>query len=65
MAQIHIMDESVKHYTEEVGKARKMKLDLILSERSIVFPIDFHPCILSGRGLQRLHQGQHRHDVGR
>ena len=32
MAQIHIMDESVKHYTEEVMKARKMKLDLVLSE---------------------------------
>ena len=32
MAQIHIMDESVKHYTEEVTKARKMKLDLVLSE---------------------------------
>ena len=41
MAQIHIMDESVKHYTEEVGKARKMKLDLILSERSIVSPLIF------------------------
>ena len=41
MAQIHMMDESVKHYTEEVGKARKMKLDLILSERSIVSPLIF------------------------
>ena len=36
MAQIHIMDKSVKHYTEEVMKARKMKLDLVLSERGIV-----------------------------
>ena len=41
MAQIHIMDESVKHYTEEVTKARKMKLDLVLSERSIVSPLIF------------------------
>ena len=41
MAQIHIMDESVKHYTEEVMKARKMKLDLVLSERSIVSPLIF------------------------
>ena len=32
MAQIHIMDESIKHYTEEVMKARKIKLDLVLSE---------------------------------
>ena len=32
MAQIHIMDESIKHYTEEVMKVRKMKLDLVLSE---------------------------------
>ena len=36
MAQIHIMDELVKHYTEEVMKARKIKLDLVLSEQSIV-----------------------------
>ena len=41
MAQIHIMDELVKHYTEEVTKARKMKLDLVLSERSIVSPLIF------------------------
>ena len=41
MAQIHIMDQSVKHYTEEVTKARKMKLDLVLSERSIVSPLIF------------------------
>ena len=41
MAQIHIMDESVKHYTEEVTKVRKMKLDLVLSERSIVSPLIF------------------------
>ena len=41
MAQIHIMDESVKHYTEEVMKARKMKLNLVLSEQSIVFPLIF------------------------
>ena len=41
MAQIHIMDESVKHYTKEVMKARKMKLDLVLSERSIVSPLIF------------------------
>jgi len=41
MAQIHIMDESVKHYTEEATKARKMKLDLVLSERSIVSPLIF------------------------
>ena len=36
MAQIHIMNESVKHYTKEVTKVQKMKLDLVLSERSIV-----------------------------
>ena len=41
MAQIHIMDELVKHYTEEVMKARKVKLDLVLSERSIVSPLIF------------------------
>ena len=41
MAQIHIMDELVKHYTEEVMKVRKMKLDLVLSERSIVSPLIF------------------------
>ena len=41
MAQIHIMDELIKHYTEEVTKARKMKLDLVLSERSIVSPLIF------------------------
>ena len=41
MAQMHIMDESVKHYTEEVMKARKMKLDLVLSERSIISPLIF------------------------
>ena len=41
MAQIHIMDESVKHYTEEVTKVRKIKLDLVLSERSIVSPLIF------------------------
>ena len=41
MAQIHIMDKSVKHYTEEVTKVRKMKLDLVLSERSIVSPLIF------------------------
>ena len=41
MAQIHIMDKSIKHYTEEVAKARKMKLDLILSEWSIVSPLIF------------------------
>ena len=41
MAQVHIMDESVKHYTAEVAKARKMKLDLILSEQSIVSPLIF------------------------
>ena len=35
------MDELVKHYTEEVTKARKMKLDLVLSERSIVSPLIF------------------------
>ena len=40
-AQIHMMDESVKHYTREVAKARKMKLDLILSEWSIVSPLIF------------------------
>ena len=47
MAQIHIMDQLVKHYTEEVTKVRKIKLDLVLSEQSIVFPIDFHRYILS------------------
>ena len=31
----------LKHYTEEVTKARKMKLDLVLSERSIVSPLIF------------------------
>ena len=41
MAIIHIMDESIKHYTEEVMKARKMKLDLVLSEQSIVSPLIF------------------------
>ena len=41
MAQIHIMDESVKHYTVEVTKLRKMKLDLVLSEQSIVSPLIF------------------------
>ena len=41
LAQIHIMDESVRHYTEEVTKARKMKLDLVVSERSIVSPLIF------------------------
>ena len=35
------MDELVKHYTEEVTKVRKMKLDLVLSERSIVSPLIF------------------------
>ena len=35
------MDESGKHYTAEVTKARKMKLDLVLSERSIVSPLIF------------------------
>ena len=39
LVQIHIMDESVKHYSVEVVKARKMKLDLVLSERSIVSPL--------------------------
>ena len=41
MAQIHIMDQSVKHYTEEVTKVRKMKLDLVLSEQSIVSQLIF------------------------
>ena len=41
MAQIHMMDKSIKHYTREVAKARKMKLDLILSEWSIVSPLIF------------------------
>ena len=41
MAQIHIMDESVKHYTEEVMKVREIKLDLVLSEQSIVSPLIF------------------------
>ena len=41
LAQIHIMDESVRHYTEEITKARKMKLDLVLSEQSIVSPLIF------------------------
>ena len=41
MAQIHIMDKLIKHYTEEVMKARKMKLDLVLSERSIVSQLIF------------------------
>ena len=41
MVKVHIMDESVKHYTAEVAKTRKMKLDLILSERSIVSPLIF------------------------
>ena len=35
------MDEYVRHYTEEVTKVRKMKLDLVLSERSIVSPLIF------------------------
>ena len=41
IAQIHIMDESVKHYTEEVTKVRKMKLDLVLSEQSIASSLIF------------------------
>ena len=41
MAQKHIMDESVKHYTEEVMKVRKMKLDSVMSERSIVSKLIF------------------------
>ena len=41
MAQIHIMDELIKQYTKEVKKVRKMKLDLVLSEQSIVSRLIF------------------------
>ena len=65
MAQIHIMGQSVKHYTEEVTKARKMKLDLVLSERSIVSPLIFTDTYFRQGLFQHLHEGQHRYDVGR
>ena len=41
LAQIHIMDESVKHYTTEVAKARSKSVDFIISERSICSPLIF------------------------
>ena len=41
LAQIHIMDESIKHYTSEVAKARAKSVDFIVSERSVCSPLIF------------------------
>ena len=41
LAQIHIMDESVKHYTTEVAKARSKSVDFIISEQSICSSLIF------------------------
>ena len=41
LAQIHIMDESIKHYTAEIAKARSKSVDFIISERSICSPLIF------------------------
>ena len=41
LTQIHIMDESIKHYTSEVAKARAKSIDFIVSERSVCFPLFF------------------------